>query len=183
MDLGCCFAQDIRKLAHDGAPSENLTGSDLTRGFWDISYDLFRDQAVLKSKFIEADIFDAASNLRDIDGQIDILQASSFFHLFDRDAQAKAIKKVIQLMKPLAGVMVIGRQLGLSQAGENTIFMDTKMYMHNPESWAELWKEVGDETDTKWDVAASLSEEDLSKQTQAFIPKGTKYLVFSVRRL
>lgn len=23
LDLGCCFGQDIRKLVHDGAPSEN----------------------------------------------------------------------------------------------------------------------------------------------------------------
>ena len=25
LDLGCCFGQDIRKLVHDGVPSENRT--------------------------------------------------------------------------------------------------------------------------------------------------------------
>lgn len=33
LDLGCCFGQDIRKLVHDGVPSENRTWPSHSQDF------------------------------------------------------------------------------------------------------------------------------------------------------
>ncbi|KAJ3485915.1 hypothetical protein NLG97_g6721 [Lecanicillium saksenae] len=37
LDLACCMGQELRKLAHDGAPSENTYGADLYGGFFPLS--------------------------------------------------------------------------------------------------------------------------------------------------
>jgi SAM-dependent methyltransferase len=99
LDIGCCMGQDIRQLVRDGAPHENVYGSDLKKDFWEIGYDLFLDKSSLKTKFIEADIFDAESNLKELDGKLDIVHAASFLHLFDWDGQIKAAKRLIELLK------------------------------------------------------------------------------------
>ena len=51
---GCCFGQEIRKLAYDGAVQSNLYGCDPRSEFFNLGYRLFRDRDTLKSTFIEA---------------------------------------------------------------------------------------------------------------------------------
>jgi hypothetical protein len=82
LDLGCCFGQDLRKVAHDGAVQENLYGSDLRAEFFEMGYPLFLDKDTLKSKFIAADITDSNSALSELDGRINIIYAGPFLHLF-----------------------------------------------------------------------------------------------------
>lgn len=69
LDLGCCCAQDLRKLVHDGAPSENLWGAELKGGFLELGYELFLDRETLKAHFIEADVFDAEGLLKQLEGK------------------------------------------------------------------------------------------------------------------
>jgi SAM-dependent methyltransferase len=185
LDIGCCMGQDIRQLVRDGAPHENVYGSDLKKDFWEIGYDLFLDKSSLKTKFIEADIFDAESNLKELDGKLDIVHAASFLHLFDWDGQIKAAKRLIELLKAKPGVLIFGRQGGKVEPGVITdVDMDPNPYWHNPESWAKLWKQVGDETETKWEVDAFLGEEDLTKRMNAkIITAGTRFMTFSIRRV
>lgn len=184
-DIGCCMGQDIRKLVHDGAPSENTSGSDLKKNFWDISFDLFVDKDTLKTKFIEADVLDPESGLKELDGTIDIVNAASFFHLWDWEGQVKAAKRIVQLLKAEPGVMLVGRQGGQVNAGDfSHISKEHTAYWHSPESWTKLWKQVGDETNTNWDVNASLGEEDLSKRMKTkLVPVGTRFMTFVIRRL
>ncbi|KAJ4322970.1 hypothetical protein N0V94_002125 [Neodidymelliopsis sp. IMI 364377] len=188
LDIGCCVGQDIRKLVYDGAPSENTYGSDLKGQFWDIGYDLFLDKSSLKTKFIEADVFDDKSGLQELAGKIDIVHAASFFHLFDWDGQVAAAKKVVRLLNPDSDNLIIGRQAGRLEAGDFTAQVEqTKSrYWHNPESWAKLWKQVGDETGTKWKVEANFDENvDLFRKTGGmadFIPQDTKFMRFAVRK-
>jgi hypothetical protein len=185
LDIGCCMGQDIRILVHDGAIAENLYGSDLKKDFWEIGYDLFLDRSTLNTKFIEADVFDVESGLKELDGKLDIVHAASFFHLFDWDGQVKAAKRVVQLLKPKPGVLIFGRQGGNSQAGDiKHVIKDQTAYWHNPESWARLWKQVGDETGSNWETEAFLSEEDLTKRMNAkIVPAGTRFMHFSIRRV
>ncbi|KAL9600823.1 MAG: hypothetical protein Q9219_002961, partial [cf. Caloplaca sp. 3 TL-2023] len=56
LDLGCCFAQDIRKLAYDGAPTRNCMGIDLEPRFFAVSEDLFKDRGRLQASLLGADI-------------------------------------------------------------------------------------------------------------------------------
>ncbi|KAI8943185.1 hypothetical protein NX059_001214 [Plenodomus lindquistii] len=185
LDLGCCMGQDIRKLVHDGAPSENTYASDIKATFWDLGHGMFLDQSTLKTPFIEADIFDAESELKQLNGKIDIINANSFFHLFDWDDQVKAAKKAIKLLKPVPGSVIIGRQGGNLEAGDMAqVQKDKSVFWHNPESWKKMWEQVSDETGTKWAVEATFSgEEETHLRKNGLVPAGTRFMTFVVRRL
>lgn len=185
LDIGCCMGQDIRKLVADGVPSENIYASDIKKEFWDMGYNLFLDNDTLKTKFIAADIFDADSELKQLDGKLSIVLAHSFFHLFDWDGQVKAVKRVIKMLKPEPGVMIFGRQGAMVDAGSfNYGEREQAVYWHNVESWERLWKQVEDETGTGWKVEAKLGEEDLQKRMgTSMVPKGSRFMTFTIRRV
>jgi SAM-dependent methyltransferase len=139
LDLGCCFGQEIRRLVYDGAPSENLTGSDLRPEFFELGYELFKDRETLKSSFIAADIFDTKSELKSLYGTIGVLYAGSFLHLFGWEKQVVIAKRMVELLKPVPGSVVLGRQVGDLVPGERphrTNPEDT-MFRHNVESFTK----------------------------------------------
>lgn len=185
LDLGCCFGQDIRRLVCDGAPSEHLYGADLRKEFMDLGYDLFLDKDRLKSEFIEADVFDDKSDLERLDGKVDILMASAFFHLFDMEAQIKAAKRIIKLLKPHAGSMLVGRHGGSTVPGEWRQLTDPSKstYRHNVETWKQFWKDIGDETGTQWNVEVITEEAPLGSLVRPDYMKDFRWLVFAVRRV
>ena len=161
MDLGCCFAQDIRKLVHDGAPSENLYACDLKPDFLDLGYDLFADKESIKSHFFAADIFQEGGALGKIKGKIDVIYAASFFHLFSWDDQIKICKKTIEVLKPTKGSIVFGRQTGNLKGREvpnsrNGIKDTPMIWRHDLESFKKMWEVAGQETGTKWKTWAVL---------------------------
>ena len=92
MDLGCCFGQELRQLVVDGVPSEQLYRIDVDARFLDMGYDLFCDRETLRSKLIATDVLaqreqtDASVTqdkaLEGIKGNVDVIWAGSFFHLF-----------------------------------------------------------------------------------------------------
>ncbi len=180
------MGQDVRKLVYDGVPSENICATDLKKEFWVIGHDLFRDESTLKTSFIEADVLDPDSALRDVDGQFNIAYTASFFHLFDWNTQVRAAKRVVQLLKPEPGSLIIGRQGGKVEAGDfSQIKKELTSYWHNEDSWVKLWTEVGNQTNSRWQVEATLGEEvDSPKQMKTrLVPDGVRYLTFAVRRL
>ncbi|KAI9812867.1 MAG: hypothetical protein M1827_004385 [Pycnora praestabilis] len=160
LDLGCCFAQDVRKLVSDGAPSENIYGADLRFDFIDLGYDLFVDRERLKTKFFAADIFDAESDLKEIDGEIDIAYTGSFFHLFDYDRQYQVAVRLVSLLRPRKGSLILGRQVGNLKPGSysHRTNESNMMYRHDVASWKEMWTKVGEETGSEWSVDARLDE-------------------------
>ena len=164
LDIGCCFAQDVRKLVSDGAPSENILGAELRPEFIDLGYDLFRDRDTLKSKFLIGDVFDetAGSAFRELDGRIDIIYAASFFHLFNWGDQVRMAERVVRLLKPVEGSLVFGRQRGNITSGEYEHQTNEKgsMFRHNEKSWTELWKQVGRATGSSWDVKVWLEQDE-----------------------
>src|SRR5207253_3242808 len=93
LDVGCCVGQDLRKLVYDGAPAENTFGSDREQSFMDIGYELFLDKSTSKITFIAADILNPDSDLKQLNGQIDIIHAASFLHLFDWDECVQACRQ------------------------------------------------------------------------------------------
>lgn len=184
LDLGCAFGQDIRRLVFDGAKSEHCYGSDLLQDFLDLGYDLFRDKATLKAKFIQADIFDPSSQLSQLDGKLDILHTASFFHLFSRDDQKIIAKRVLKLMKPAKNTLILGRQVGSREPGEVAKLTgegkqaNATHFRHDEKTWQQLWDEVGTEVgDVKFDVKVDMRDR--------VFPNGfkTPMMEFSVRRL
>lgn len=158
LDLGCAFAQDIRRLVADGVDSANCYGSDYQLDFIELGYELFKDKQTLKSEFIAADIFDDKSTLNSLEGRVDIIGASSFFHLFDWNDQKRIAIRVTRLLKSRPGNLLVGRQIGDEIAGEKVRRSGSgSRYRHNADSWRKFWKEVGEETDVDFEVEVRTS--------------------------
>ncbi|KKY26347.1 putative methyltransferase domain-containing protein [Diplodia seriata] len=196
LDLGCCFGQELRKLAHDGAPPSSLYGSDLRPAFLTLGHALFLDEAKLPTSphFIAADIladpFSASPLHRQLAGTVSVVHASAFFHLFSRDDQLRAAEAVVALLKPEPGVAVVGAQIGTPTPGVAESWTKGKKsprFSHNVESWAALWDEVGTRTGTRWEVVDAR----LTKVEKAVSPEllklvgegGVHWLSFWVRRV
>ncbi|KAI4936481.1 hypothetical protein J4E85_001811 [Alternaria conjuncta] len=159
LDMACCVGQTIRTLANDGAPTENLYGCDLQPDFIDLGYELFRDREKLKASFLTADIFDPESALTNIQGQMDIVYAGSFFHLWGYEKQVQVSKAVVALLCPQPGSMILGRQVGATEPLEKEGPTGT-MYRHNVESFQNMWKEIGNDLGINFTVDAKLKPLD-----------------------
>jgi hypothetical protein len=92
---------------------------------------------------------------------MDIIHIASFLHLFDLKLQTQACVSIVELLKPVAGSLVVGRQVGSVVPGERERLHTRKtMYRHNEASFKEMWKAVGEKTGTKWRVEVELSERE-----------------------
>ncbi|KAL9026911.1 MAG: hypothetical protein Q9196_004494 [Gyalolechia fulgens] len=188
LDLGCCLAQDLRKLVLDGVPSENLYGLDMEKDFIDLSYDLFHDRATLKSQFIIEDLLrtdrqgdppDRAGDgppgtalawstpagipLASLYNRVSIIVANSFFHNYNYSDQLRLAKRVMQLLSPEPGSLVLGRQVGSTQPGEyNALDNKGTRYSHDVDSFRSFWDQVAEEIGNgcKFRVEAVLDEEE-----------------------
>ena len=70
----------------------------------------------MKAYFVQTDVLDSTSDLERFNGSIDIIIACQFFHLFDREKQVAAMKRVVKLSRP--GAQVIGYQQAQEKAQE-----------------------------------------------------------------
>ncbi|KAK1027218.1 hypothetical protein LTS16_021690, partial [Friedmanniomyces endolithicus] len=178
---------NLRRLVADGVPSAQCYGADLRLEFLDLGYELFADRATLESKFIAADIFDEESGLRELDGKVDIVDASSFFHLFTLAEQKKVAHRVLALLKPRPGSLVVGRQVGNSRPGEYPRRSgEGTRYRHDVASWRRMWEEVGWERGVGVEVGGTLrAVEGLGGRVNAgeVEGEGAGMMEFWVRRL
>ena len=187
LDLGCCFAQDIRKLIYDGVPSQNLYACDLQQEFIDLGYDLFADKDSCKTHFFTADVFKEGGHLNDIEGKVDAIYAASFLHLFSWDDQITVCKRIIKILKPRKGSFVFGRQTG-NVKGQETVAVVNKIkgkgtvWKHNAESFKEIWNIAGRETGTRWKATVWLDEQ-VDQSRLSWHEDGARKIVFEVERL
>lgn len=166
---------------HDGAASERLYGCDLEHGFIDLGYELFADRNTLKTHFFTADILSSNSPLTKMEGKFDFIHIGSFLHLFTLSSQTLACTRMAKLLKPQPGSTVFGRQMGNVEALSVEIQGKT-LWQHDPRSFEEMWKKVGDETGTQWKVVAELDEGEGMDETH-WSSKGCRRLKFEVTRL
>ncbi|ROV92283.1 hypothetical protein VSDG_07237 [Cytospora chrysosperma] len=117
LDVGCCFGHILRQIVFDGAPSDNLAGTDLRPEFIELGYELFRDRDTFEAKFVTGDILDANNaGLATLDGDFDIIHAAAFFHLFDWSTQVKIGERLVRFFKPgTSNALLVGRQIGSRQ--------------------------------------------------------------------
>lgn len=169
LDLGCCFGQDLRQLATDGAPSTNMYASDLHGELWEIGYDLFRDRETMKGQFIQADILDENSRLSELTRKIDVFIICQFLHIFSWDDQVKICKKIVNMSRP--GSMIIGYQLGDPEFQSYKTPWGT-MCFHNTKTFKEMWERISEETNTPWQVEVEevhLSEWGMEPEDYAWM--------------
>ncbi|KAF7328462.1 hypothetical protein MSAN_02482700 [Mycena sanguinolenta] len=171
LDLGCCCGSDIRKVARDGYPTQNLLASDIFEGFWNIGHELFMSTPItFPVIFLAGDAFDPAflepstplmtpseikelpppmaslSSLAPLRGHVSVIYISAFFHLFTEEQQQHIACCLAGLLSPLPGSLIFGRHIGHSNAGLRWSLRPgrdgQKMFYHSPESWVELWEGV-----------------------------------------
>jgi ubiquinone/menaquinone biosynthesis C-methylase UbiE len=182
LDLGCCFGQELRQLAADGAPTNNMYASDLHSELWEIGYDLYRDRDTMKAQFIQADILDENSRLNDLTRKIDVFIICQLLHLFSWEDQIKACKTMVKMSKP--GSIIIGYQLG------QTDFQSHKtpwgmMCFHNAKTFRQMWGLVAEETNTSWDVEieeAHLRDWGMEPEDSAWMGPTILALNFTITR-
>lgn len=186
LDLGTCLGQDVRKLIFDGVPVDCVYGADLLAEFVDIGYDLFRDEEKLpRTHFVApADIFDESSQLKELDAKVDIIHANSVFHLFSWEDQVNAAKRVVKLMRPRMGSLILGSQIARQDSVEVPnrpgLRSDT-VYIHDERSWKRLWESVGTDLGLSFTVRTSLSPYPKRKRT-VDTPEGISKMTFEVWR-
>lgn len=165
LDCGCMIAQDLRQLAFDGAPTDNMYGFDLEPEFFDIGYDFFRDQETFRGSFMKVDAGQDFSEtpLTNLVGKMDVIWCAKFIHLYDYDDQIAMASKLVRLLKPQPGSMFVGsqngfpggRQMKLSGAGS----MGSKtssIFMNDVDHLKQIWKEVSKRTGLDFDVEVTL---------------------------
>lgn len=167
VDVGCCFGQEIRFLADQGISGNQLFGCDLEHVFIDLGYRLFRDQDRLKASFAVGDLcadevlFLDSEIVQKLNGKIDIVFASSLFHMWDWNTQFKVASRLVNLCRQRPGVMITGRQLG-SVEGDHYGMAGMKEgaqpvhYRHDPKTMDRFWSDIGKATQTSWKVEAGL---------------------------
>jgi len=185
MDVGCFIGHDLRRLVYDGAPSKNLYGVDIVN-HWNLGYELFRDQDHFDGHFIKADILSASNPaLAALKGQVDIVSVTQVLHHWDWNGQVKAAKALATFTNP--GSMIVGNQIGNLKAQEVTLeSIGAPMWRHNPESFEELWNQIGAETETKWKTQARMrtfQQMSYDIPDRAWMEAGVAVIEFAVRRI
>ncbi|KAK0511129.1 hypothetical protein JMJ35_006681 [Cladonia borealis] len=156
------LGKEIRYLVQDGVPSTQLYGFDLEPEFIELGYQLFRDRDRLQATFVSGDILaepttPEGQELARLQGEIDIIFASSFLHVWDWGDMIKAARSLVSMTRPCRGSMILGKQLGSLKAGQYKMPTSRGFnFRHNKESMAQFWQRVGDETGTSWKVEADL---------------------------
>jgi SAM-dependent methyltransferase len=163
LDLGCGFGQELRTLVVAGVPTTNLYGLDISDDFIELGFELFKDKATLQPQFITADLLASPAIPPQLDGNLNIIFAGSFFHLFGWDDQLTLSKRAVAMLKAEAGSMIFGHQIGQIQARESLVpdVPSGKIFFHDPDSFKKMWQIVGEKTRTKWKVQVESTEQGI----------------------
>lgn len=159
LDIGCCVGQDIRQLVADGAPSANLYGAELEAPFIDVGYELFRDRQTLKTHFMQADILklnEVDSPLAPLMGTFDFIHLGMVLHVFDWDQQRTVLENCVRLLKPEAGMLIVGRAVGDLEGTTGGDVWRGKSFRHSDGTFQKLWGEIQESTRAKFDCRASV---------------------------
>ncbi|KAK7978172.1 methyltransferase domain-containing protein [Apiospora saccharicola] len=199
LEVGCGLGQDIRKLIQDGAPKTSVMGTDLLSGLLESGQELFQDTNALPldQALFAADFLDTSDSnvLRKagLDGTVDIIHATMFLHCFDRPTQLRACQRILALLKTQPGVMIVGKQGGVSSTAEGREHpvkgpmgqvggVVRTNFLHNVDSFRALWDEVGAATGTRWDVQVR-EEEVMDRGYLYFDEEEHRWLSFVITKL
>ncbi|KAJ6448921.1 hypothetical protein C8R45DRAFT_1224572 [Mycena sanguinolenta] len=161
LDIGCCFGNDLRKIALDGFPAQNIIASDLRQDFWDLGHDLFRSTPEsFPATFLPGDALDDAflaqhplpdaplaspapdlhtlTSLSPLRARLSAIHSASVFHLFSEADQLRLACKLAGLLVPKAGSMIWGCH-GAQATKGYVEGAGRNMFCHSPESWRALW--------------------------------------------
>lgn len=134
---------------------QSLYGSDIFADYERVGHELFRDSKRFQNRFIVADLFEEDANISALaktEGSWDIISIIMFLHMYDWETQIWACKRILKLLSPKQGSMVIGAQTGSTQPGEQVVKPplvaegeQKSIYRQSKETFEEMWRVVGRE--------------------------------------
>ena len=169
LDLGTCLGQDLRKLYADGAPKESLFGADLFEEYEAVGHQLFRDSDRFQNRYITADLFDDSSDglLTRTGGTWDYVNIVMFLHIWDRETQLAASKRILKLLCSKPGSMIVGIQTGSTQPGELVLKPpyvvegeERSIYRHSLDTFVAMWREVESDAGRSLDVKVTYDSQE-----------------------
>ena len=166
--------------------ASQLAGLDLHSEFNKLGRRLFRDAANLQFDFYARDIFDDNADWRPLEQRFDIIHITSFLHIWNWNDQVRAAQRLVKLIRPKTGAFLVGSGLGsaVGKEGPNLDGTGTS-YRQSEESFKRLWEEVGNLTETKWDVKSRFEKLPADKRhgVQVQVDQDLGILSFEVRLL
>lgn len=151
-----------------------------------MGYEFFQDQDTLKVNFMQADILNLGegSPLAALKGTFDFVHLGMVLHIFGWEKQREALENCIQLLKPQAGVLILGQAVGDADGTTSGSQWGAKSFRHNDVSFRKLWKEIEERTGVKYDCRASIDGGlGVDEGNRKWDLKSAKRLVFEVERL
>ena len=109
----------------------------------------------MHAKFYEANILETQSKLMtDLEGKMNVIVASDFFHLFTWEEQVTIGRNFVSLASTEPDTMLIGKFVGKSEteSAATDFGHSQRAFWHNESSFRELWRQVEEQTKTSWDV-------------------------------
>ena len=185
LDVGCCFGQDLRQLVQDGVPSQRLIGLDIVGPLMETGHDFFLDREKLQSRFVVADVFKGAAQgpvWTDLEKRgVDVLHCSAFFHLFTLAEQISVAKNIAKLAKK--GGVIVGRQVGSVKPEDFPGMKEgCPCYRHDVETFDAMWRQVGEATQTRWEVRGTMDMVGIDPQSPVE-NEHSRRLLFTVTRV
>jgi hypothetical protein len=151
------MGQDLRRLALDGIPQENLVGNDIVNHF-DLGYEFFNDKDRFHVRYIESDLLFPNSEMKQLHGQINVISIVHVLHQWNWDTQVFACKELVKYSKP--GSVVIGYQGGTNDIAKRTKLSKENGHpeftLHDTETFQRMWNVVGEETGTEWSTESMI---------------------------
>ena len=113
-----------------------------------------------------------------------IILANSFFHLYSLSEQKLLAHRLLSILRPTKGALLLGRQVGSAVAGEYPSISDSPTatrFAHDKESFHAFWKEIARETgdDCAFRVEVVMDTEELGKDRN----RGQRWAEENIRRM
>lgn len=163
LEIGGFLFHTLRRLVYEGVDSTRLYGTDLHAEFFELGYQQFRDRETLKSTFVTADLllsdaeYEASAVPKTLDGNISLIHATNFFHLFTWDAQIRICERIVRFFRRGLSAdtpaVLFGFHAGSLTPGEYQVGGTIPVFLHGEDTFQSLWDEVGKKTGTNWKVS------------------------------
>jgi hypothetical protein len=140
----------------------------------------------LNTSFIAADFFDTESELRQLEGKIDIIWTASFLHLFQWKRQIVVVTKMFKLLKPLSDCIIVGRVIGHKESGERILENGNTVYNHDMHSFKRMFDAACEVAGEKWVMEVKtreFSESTKVKTQDGLMSIGSLIIDFAGKRL
>ena len=168
---------------------------ELEQGLIDAGLDLFMDAGCGEISFLQGDgVKDEHRRWMhkfDVNDGFDIVHTGALFHLFSWEKQLIIAKHLVELVRNIQDPVIFGWQFAAHKAGLHSLgpSNEAHIYGHNEDSMQRFWKEVGENTGTRWSLeincewAGQTITAGLAKEGKWGDGEGNGMMWFSAHRM